>query len=76
MAQRGGPALAVAEVALIDQQGGELRGQAGGDRQQVGLLGRVAVEQHHRRRAGAGQEPPGQPGAVAGTDDDRSTVSR
>ena len=68
--QRGGRALAGAEVALIHQQRGELRRQRGGDRQQVGLLGRIAVEQDDGRRARPRREPAGQPHAVVGADGD------
>ncbi len=57
-ADRRRQSAALAEVPLVEQQHGEARRQRGGDRQEIGLLGRIAVEQHDRRRAHARQEPP------------------
>ena len=65
-ADRGRVPAALTEIPLIQQKHGEARRQYGGDRQKVGLLGGIAVQQHERRRARTRQEPRGEPHAVVG----------
>ena len=56
-ADRRRASAARAEVSLVEQEDGEARRQRRGDREQVRLLGRIAVEQHEGRRAGPGRQP-------------------
>src|SRR5207245_1886302 len=50
-AERRQAPLAPAEVALVEEEDGEAGGQPGRDRQHVGTVGRIAVQEDDGRRA-------------------------
>src|SRR2546425_8589922 len=67
-AERRQAPLAPAEVALVEEEDGEAGGQPGRDRQHVGTVGRIAVQEDDGRRARAWGEPRREPEPVVGRD--------